>query len=262
MADKEEKIYGLGSVWAAVNINDDKAIISLLPRALNSNQCDIYQSSAIFTGLSSFNGPIKTMTILKTEKNKNFVYSFYPFITDVIPVEIELIEIEEWGNGAEAEIRGNIENGPVVSFFDALYFKNKESYKIGKKYTFNLAAIAYYFAKRTEYLEIQAEEGITAGEVFDTSKMTIYFPNEVNTEDFTFYFPFAKWSEKNIEFNRQKFYKYDFVMDHANGDPMLSFPLFVNCQLLGDYKPRKGDPIQGTGWLMGYLVDSEPTKLT
>lgn len=260
MPQKPEKIYGLGSVWSAMLGDNNKSLAVLIPKALNTTNYEIFQGKTIFTGLASFDDPLKTMTLLKPENNKNQVYSFYPFITDSTPIEIELTEIEEWGNEAEAEVRGNIENGPTISFFDALYFQNKDKYKIGEKYTFNLAAVIYSMTKRTEDLEIKADEGPAAGKTFSTSELTAYFPNDTNTEDFSFYLPFESWTEENIIFDKYKYHKLNFVMNHADGGHIMSFPMFINVQILGDYKPCKGDPIHGTGWLQGYLTESKSSK--
>jgi len=143
-----------------------------------------------------------------------------------------------------------------MSFFDAFYFLNRDKYKIGNTYPFNLAALAHSFMKRTDSLEIKPDKGPMKGKTIHSGRMTAYFPSNDYGGEFSFTHPFTSFDGEVQAFG-QKLYRYQFyTLAGMDDQAPLSFPLFVSEKVLKGYKPELNDPITGTGWLQGYLADT------
>lgn len=75
--------------------------------------------------------------------------SMYPCVREGAIIPLKITEIEEWKNGLEAWITGELEDERFITFFDTDYAVNKDTYEIGKIYNFIIGGLAY-FAKEPE----------------------------------------------------------------------------------------------------------------
>lgn len=256
---REERQYGHGNHWEPILQSLDE-IPDMLVKAHNKeSDTGKMLVNNDFIGIISFNPPVRMISILKVDRkeNKNYLWSAYPFIQINNPIDITIESIDNWGNGIEAVINGRINNEIPVSFFDTLYFLNKEKYEMGKTYTFNIAALAYQFIKRPkEIMKFTVDKGPEKGRTINTEGMTSYYFDEPYTEDFIFGNPFYKF-EESYNFENTGIRKFNYHLNQEDGvNKYMEFPIFVSDKVLGKYEPNKGDQINGSGWLVGYLANS------
>ncbi len=142
-----------------------------------------------------------------------------------------------------------------VSFFDPLYFINKEKYKTGEIHRFNLAALAHSFEKRTDDLVVDITEGPFKGEKFYTHKVTSYLPSSEYGGEFSYVCPFVSFSG-NANFLDQSFSLFPFFLRSGEDESnIFGVPMFVNNNLIKD-KLKENDSVRGIAWMQGYLADS------
>jgi len=254
MNEENKKYESHGNNWSAFTDNFDTAKIIELAKTVVEDKKSIFKKNGDFLGTIGFESPLRVLALSLIEKENAKLYSLYPFFQVSNPVNVEISKIHEWSNKGEAVIEGSI-GGVAVNFFDTLYFLNKEKYKIGGTYQFNISGLAHSFTKRTKDLQFVADSGPIKGEKFDTTRVTSYIPNHVFGGEFSYYSPFESFSGI-VESLGSKFYHYPFYLRNIEDGIAFSFPLFVREQILGDYKPEINDPIAGTGWLQGYLIGS------
>ncbi len=259
-----KKEYVHGTHWSTV-INQDKEMPEILVKTLHDKNGDVYISDdSQNSGFIGYEPPVRVLVLSQVDKtNKNLdVISAYPFLYVYNPISIIIEKIEEWPNGLEATIHGITPIGSILGFFDTLYYLNKDKYKIGSKYTFNISALAYSILKRSEYSESIAKKGPIKGEKFESSGLSGYIPSENYIDDISFYFPFDKF-DKKIKFRNSFFYKMSFKLYSLKEDGrFISFPIFIRKEVLSGYKPLKRDPIMGTAWLQGYLLGNYTSILS
>lgn len=254
MENKDEKYEGLGNTWSSV-LGKDLDVESLAKEVIDA-QPSIVKSKGDFVGIISFNAPMKAVALLfiNPDKKHTELWSLYPFLHISNPIAVEIQRVDEWKNKGEAVIWGSI-NGVSISFFDALYFLNKDKYEEGKTSRFHLGAIAHSFRKRTENLIIEPTEGPLKGEKLYTQKITAFKPAHEYGGEATYICPFTSFNGETQAFNTV-FKIFPFHLMSADSDhAAFSLPMYVRADLVeSDVAP--GDSIEGAAWLQGYLVDS------
>jgi len=252
MDKKEEKLEVHGNHWNALIKDFDKEMSTVLVKAANNPKSDyLIKPKKDYFAIIAETKPLSSIILVENQDQKSVIISSYPFININNRVELEITEIEGWGNGLEAVIHAAREEHIVVSFFDVFYFFNKEKYQIGKKYIFNLAALGYS-AEEQKPQEFKMDEGPAAGETFSTKGMTAYLPRNDYRDDFQFSDPVKNTMEK-INYNNTDFLIFPFELRHAAEDKLaLKFPIYIRKDLFKSILD-KGQDIGGTGWLQGYL---------
>lgn len=252
--EKKEKFEGHGNNWSATMGGDDfdvKQVVKTIVDAPNS----VVKKVTDYSGIIGFDGPIKGLALIKINPENAELWSAYPFLQISNPIEVEIEKIEEYSNKVEAIISGSV--GSVsVSFFDSLYFFNKDKYKIGEKFVFHLGAIALNFEKREEKdLILEPKEGPMKGEKLYTHKMTAFLPRADYGGEFEFTCPFVNFSGEVTAYDQKfKIFPY-WVRAHDTDAPAFTLPMYINNKIIkGDCKTN--DSVTGVAWLQGYLVDS------
>lgn len=254
--NKQLEYEGHGNNWHAIVDFDEGGSVGIAKTVCEDPDA-IIKHAEDFVGMISLEAPIRAIALLRIdhEKKRTVLDSLYPFFQVHNPVDVEISEIREWGNKAEAVIKGHI-NGMPVSFFDAFYFVNKKEYKIGNTYQFNLIGLAHSFMKRDENLEFTNDKGPLKGEPVTTRWMTAYMDSEQYGGEFTFVSPFTSFIG-SVEAFGSKFQVLPFGMaSFTDGGPALSFPIYIRGQIMKGYKPNLNDSVTGSGWLQGYLTDT------
>lgn len=251
----KEEYESHGNNWGAVidNFGMDKLVE--IAKLITENKTSIHKVKGDFLGIIGFEPPFQVLLLNYRNKDNYEIYSLYPFFRIGNPVDVKISKIDEWDNKCEAVIEGSLANGTYITFFDTLYFLNKEKYVIGQSYKFNLVGLAHNFKKRIENLQFSPSSGPLKGEKFDSTCMTGYAPIDKYGGEFSFYSPFESFLG-SVEFMGSKFHVHAFYQNTSNKDIVLRFPLFIREQTLKGYKPQPNDPIEGTAWLQGYLIDS------
>lgn len=253
---KKENFEGHGNNWATFGKYGEPEFIALAKKVVDDEKA-LVKTQGDFFCMIGYESPIRALALMRKdeESKKNTIDSMFPFFQIGNPVDVKISEIKEWSTKGEAVIEGSV-SGISMSFFDAFYFLNKDKYKIGNTYPFNLAALAHSFMKRTDDLEIKPNEGPMKGETINSGRMTAYFPSNDYGGEFSFAHPFTSFDGEVHAFD-QKLHRYQFyVLAGMDDQAPLSFPLFVSEKVLKGYKPELNDPITGTGWLQGYLADT------
>lgn len=255
MAEEMNKKYeGQGNNWTAFFGGDDSDVKELIKHVVESPGA-IAKHNGDFSGIINLQGPVKAFVLIKVNPENSEVQSAYPFLQISNRVEVEIEKIDEWSNGIEAVISGSV--GSVsVSFFDTLYFFNKGKYEVGKKYIFEIGALAHSFVKRDEKdLIMVPDAGPLKGEKLYTHKMTSFLPVHEYPSEFQFTCPFINFSGEVNSYN-QTFKVFPFWLRNNDTDvPVVAFPMYVNSKIIkGDLKTN--DSIQGVALLEGYLADS------
>lgn len=253
---KKEKFEGHGNNWAAFGEYGEPEFIALAKKVVEDEKA-LVKTQGDFFCMIGFEPPIRALALMRKddESKKNLLDSMFPFFQIGNPVDVKVEEIKEWSTKCEAVIEGSV-GGISISFFDPFYFLNKDKYKIGNTYSFNLAGLAHSFMKRTDNLEIKPNEGPMKGETINSGRMTAYFPSNDYGGEFSFAHPFTSFDGEVQAFG-EKLYRYQFyVLAGMDDQAPLSFPLFVSEKSLKGYKPELNDPVTGTGWLQGYLADT------
>ena len=252
---KKENFEGHGNNWAVFGKQGEHGFVAFAKKVLDDEKA-LIKTQGDFFCVIGYEPPIRAFVLLrKDDESKKNLDSMFPFFQIGNPVDVKISEIKEWSTKGEAVIEGSV-SGISISFFDAFYFLNKDRYKIGNTYPFNLAALAHSFVKRTDDLKIKPDKGPMKGETINSGRMTAYFPSSDYGGEFSFAHPFTSFDGEVQAFG-QKLHRYQFYVSAGIDDQApLSFPLFVSEKVLKEYKPELNDPITGSGWLQGYLADS------
>lgn len=216
-------------------------------------------------------GDLQSMLLFRSDHKKKQLRAVtaYPFSSSGIKNTIVIREIVEWENRVEAQIKASTLDGAEVSFFDTLYFKNREVYKTYGKYDFVFSAFGYYVEKATpDHVEVTnpdtlrvmraIEEKIPEDEVTDLSPIRVSLDKStILTEikggaidDFAF-----RATAKNIgevKFEDHKIFKIETTL--IGTDNPFNVYLYVGeHSLQAGYIPQKDDDLTGSLWLQGYL---------
>jgi len=251
--ENSKKYEGQGNNWTAF-FGGDNDIKDFIKHVVESPGSSV-KKNGDFSGIINLQGPVKALVLIKVNPENAEVYSAYPFLQIANRVEIEIEKIDEWSNGAEAVISGSVGHASI-SFFDTLYFLNKGKYEVGKKYIFEIGALAHSFVKRDEKdLIMIPDAGPLKGEKLYTHKMTSFLPVHEYPGEFQFTCPFINFSGE-VNTYEQNFKVFPFWLRNNDTDvPVITFPMYVNSKVIkGD--PKTNDSIQGVASLQGFLADS------
>ena len=162
-----------------------------------------------------------------------------------VPVARAGIE-QVFGAGAEGRIRGRTAEGAEIAFFDALFFKNAEAYRVGESYQFALSAFAY--CARPLGLRLLKGDG-EASVPADVLKPA----RSGASDDYDFRATVQHVYPMRVA-GRTVFRMR--VTVGRSGQSMLDVALYAAEHILPEgYIPKPGDEITGRLWLQGYLVE-------
>jgi hypothetical protein len=185
------------------------------------------------------------MVLLLTEQTSasGCVLAAFPFAAGAIthPVRIEHV----MGTGAEGRIRGRTVDGGEISFFDALFFKNAASYRLGESYQFALSAFAY-FARPLGLRLVKGGETSVPADVLKPARSGA-------SDDYDFRATVQHVYPMRVA--GRALYRMRVTVGRS-GQSMLDVALYAAEHILPDgYIPKPGDEITGRLWLQGYLVE-------
>ncbi|MBR5591423.1 MAG: hypothetical protein IKW38_02665 [Kiritimatiellae bacterium] len=225
--------------------------------------------------LGDGSGPVRLAVLLVGDKEeKKFeLASFYPEC-DGVAVRIRLTEIHEWAAGLEATLEGELVDceDRQVAFFDTRYVFNKDQYKVGEIYTFNLAALANtaeVLPEESREIRIEGERAVEhyrmRGEeisydesgnvkpiIFRLDELVALFQlDAAYPDDAEFQSPVIDDVETFEKFNTSF---YQFKIGIARGcEESVEIPLIAKQALFNEV-PTVGEPVRGHLWLHGHLV--------
>jgi hypothetical protein len=274
---------GHGNHWECVT-NLDDLVKKQLPNLMQKGQLeDKEEVNAIFfdDGIQSIEtlfsiaaeGNFSALALIVTNRDKtsNQFVSGFPFVRDSTKLELKIVEIKEWDNKYEAVIVAETADEHTVSFFDTKYYKNKDKYKIGKIYTFYIAALSYNVEilkeksfsfegqKAVDWLAKIGKQptfdamGNVEPVIFDLSNLVTYLPRTEYPDDAEFQSPIN--GIETVRAFDDEFYKLNITIFR---DPDICIDLYAKTSFF-EQKPQIDEPLRGVLWMQGYL--KEETKL-
>ena len=215
--------------------------------------------------LAERKGPLRHLVLVMGEKAKrsSILVSAYPWAAEGATHEVEIEALLPWKYGIEGQIRGVIADGPEVTFFDPLFFRNRSRYPIGATLPVSFAALAYRVERpERDWVEVA---GPTADllrrpddppgpvKVYLTGA-AIALPSGGDEDDLSFYAT-VKAAER-FDFADQAVYRMQITLfRHEYMD--IDMPLYAAAHTLSDgFSPAPGDDITGALWLQGRLLES------
>jgi hypothetical protein len=194
-------------------------------------------------------GLMKFMTVTK---NGN-VLSSYPLFNVGKPVQGRITSVTEFGNAYEGQLEAYI-NGFTLSFFDTMYFKNKNKYFAGKDVKILLSGVAYVLskAKRHEPVEKKKEQKSPKHKILGEAEFAVRYENG-DIDDYVFRGIVKSVKEFEVMGKKAKAIKTSLQMG-AEGQHF-DFYMVATENAIQE-KIRPGDHISGIVWLQGFIVSS------
>lgn len=216
-------------------------------------------------GMSQDFGPYSAMTIMiygSGQKSWN-IWTGYPYLNDGLTLPLQIVDIEVWANGIEAEITCKTADGFLITFFDTHYFQHSDRYWPGATETFTLGALAMTL-EPAELATIPLGDTEIQPKVqafFDSSGIEV--PTEVSTKGMTALYPMQDMCASDYQFlslaravhpittENQKFHLVEIGL--PGPEAMLNLPLLAGSSILDGYVPVEGTDVGGVLWLHGRL---------
>ncbi len=273
---------GHGDHWEAILEKVDR-IADIIPKIITQGKLipltekpkqdkETHQNEKSFVGIEYGTDSLRGLSIIERDptQQENSVATAYPFVRDGVAHDMEVTAINANMEFCEATLHCIDRKGVELSFFEPLYFMNRETLEVGRKYTFSMAAIAYSLSKLedTELIitegpsvEMERERILKEDPNADVShvnsvkfhlgELRSLLPHEDASGDAEFqtvveeveYFDFD-----GIEICRMP------VTFNLGDDRDVKLNLHASESVLMGYRPRIGDSIRGTLWLQGYAV--------
>jgi hypothetical protein len=270
---------GHGNHWECITNLDDllkKQLPNLLQNGLLEDREEvnaiffddgIQSTETLFSIAAEDDFSALALIVSSRDKTSNQFISGYPYARDGEKVALKITEIKEWDNKYEAVIVTETADEHTVSFFDTKYYKNKDKYKIGKIYTFAIAALGYnveilkeksfsfegqkavdWLAKIGKQPTLDAM-GNVEPVVFDLSNLVTYLPRTEYPDDAEFQSPINRI--ETVRAFDDEFYKLNITIFR---DPDICIDLYAKTSFF-ERKPQINNPVRGILWLQGYLCE-------
>jgi len=196
----------------------------------------------------------------------------YPFAARGVPCRMRILGIEENPAGFQAWITAGIDDGPVLTFFDPLYFRNRARYRPGQEYIFHLAGLAYRLeledhpaparsggtvsgcapsasgkpGKKGSSIEFSTPGALLKG-------LAAIFPAGDVEDNYNFWGPVKEVSEFRFGGRRMIAVRVPVSRNIAD-EADLDLIVYVNDLNLRPLRlPQPGEDVRGTVWLQGFL---------
>ncbi|MCR5400905.1 MAG: DUF4299 domain-containing protein [Treponema sp.] len=280
--EKEDNYQYHGNHWDCVLKNPEAELLPLVSESIEKgilygNEICHYTLDEKLHGVAAIieynkgdsDSPIVIRDVIaKNKENKNVFVSGYPVIKTEDCISLKISEIQEWENGLEGWITGELPDGRTLTFFDADFAIMKDKYEVGRAYNFHLGAFAY-FAKEPESkgFKFEGQQAIDfrakLGEAPEYDEDGNVKPVEFSTESLCAFFQgshapdeaeFISTVEevKSVEALGKKFWTFD-VIYRSEEDDGIKIPTFV-LQSEENESIQKATQLEGLLWLTGYAV--------
>lgn len=215
---------------------DVKALEAIALQATREKKTVIYGDDVVSAYISEF----PCMKLITLTKNADTLCSF-PFFNTGRPVDVRLTEITECRNGYEGQLEAYVK-GSVITFFDALYFKNKNTYFPGKDARVLLAGIAYVLSNKRMAGDKKAHENVE-------SDLAFRYENG-DLDDYVFRGRVKDVLECQVPGTKAQVIRVDF---RTGADSVIDLYVCATENAIRE-KIHKGDHVSGIIWLQGFVV--------
>ncbi|BAI61842.1 conserved hypothetical protein [Methanocella paludicola SANAE] len=219
-----------------ISHNDDeaKALEAEALRAAREKKTVMYGEDAVSAYLSN----LPCLKLITITKNGETLCSF-PFFNAGRPVDLRITEITECRNGYEGQLEAYVK-GSIINFFDAAYFKNKNTYFPGKEARVLLAGIAYVLScKRADKKARESAD----------SDLAFHYENG-DVDDYVFRGKVKDVRECQVLGRKAQIILVDF---RTGADSVIDMYVCATENAIRE-KVHKGDHVSGIIWLQGFTI--------
>ncbi len=199
-----------------------------------------YGEDAISAYISEFPF-LKFMTITKNGDT----LCAYPFFNTGKPIDVRITEITQCENGLEGQLEVYT-GGSAVTFFDTMYFKNKNRYFPGKDARVLLSGIAYVLTKAKG---IAVNDKKTQGHEAADSELAFRYENG-DLDDYVFRGKVLDAREFTVMGKKAQVIN---VNLRIGVDTVIEVYICATENAIKE-KLHKGDHVSGIVWLQGFVV--------
>jgi len=195
----------------------------------------------------------KTLINITTILIDKTLWTAYPCLNTGYTKEVVLDEIHEVGNIVEGLISCHLSDYPdfSITYFDPMYFKNKEKYKVGMTCEVVFAGFAYK-AESSTYDDTTIDIG--EGETAPIKGMSMFLPSESGQiDDYKIFSPVLDIEDFEAYGQKMKSIKIRVLNTIDNN---FEFPIFISESNMRDgYVPEIGEDINTSVWITGMLSE-------
>jgi len=220
-------------------------------------------------GLKYLDSPLSFIALVAMDLcDKNTaLWSGYPFCSEGIDNGLVVDSIDRWDNGIEGLFTAHTSDGGIFSFFDPLFFLDKDQLKVGEERMFTLAALAYVLRKSEQMsividkgplLEIEREQQLRdnpgseppSSVTVSLSGMAAFMPHNEYPDDADARFTIEEVSEFRVA--ERAFIRLTGIVMRLDGRDV-RLTVYVSRETLEGYTPRVGDDVEAILWVQGFL---------
>jgi hypothetical protein len=192
--------------------------------------------------VSAYISDLACLKFLTVTKNSDTLCT-YPFFNMGKPVDVRVTEVTECQNGYEGQLE-IYTKGSALTFFDTLYFKNKNTYFPGKDATVLLSGIAYVLTKTKA-----ADHKKPRGQELTDSDLAFRYENG-DVDDYVFSGKVKDVWEFQASGKKAQAIK---VALRTGADSVIDIYVCATENAIRE-KVRKGDHVSGIVWLQGFIL--------
>lgn len=275
---------GHGNHWDALEGDVERTVARIIPMVLDSGkiidsvsfQYEPEDGPPRIETAHAFEHPptpLRFMALVATDSSgpetRNFLFSAYPFCADGCVNRIRFNEAVDWCNPIEGIVHGTFNDCAHVSFFDVDYYKNGKGYEPGKEYDFAIAGIAYRLQKTVRnsivvsegpLIDMERKRRLAEDPNADVEKITSV---ELSLKDLRCLLPQEQRDDAEfqtvvetvdyLDVEGIRLCRIRATLMIPDDKPFDAY-IYASEAVLNDYRPQKGDSIQGIIWLQGRLV--------
>lgn len=194
--------------------------------------------------ISAYLSDFPYLKFITLTKNSDVLCTF-PFFNIGTPIDVRITEITECENGCEGQLE-IYTKGSAITFFDALYFKNKNTYFPGKDSRVLLSGIAYVLTKVKGIPE--AGKSPKAHESTDSDLAFRYENGDV--DDYVFRGKIEEAREFTVLDKKAQVIR---VPLRIGVDTVIDIYVCATEHAIRE-KLQKGDYVSGIVWLQGFTI--------
>ncbi len=189
--------------------------------------------------VSAYLSDLPCLKFITITKNGETLCSF-PFFNTGSPADVRITEVTECKNGYEGQLEIYVK-GSVINFFDALYFKNKNTYFPGKDARVLLSGIAYVLSCKRASGDKKALESAD-------SDLAFHYDNG-DVDDYVFRGRVKDVRECQVLGKKAQVIRVAF---RTGADSVIDTYVCATENAIRE-KIHKGDHVSGIIWLQGFV---------
>lgn len=260
MEEKQKRSGGCGDVWHGLfGKFTQEQIFEIINQTVQSENVSV-EKYADFVTITDATQGLPVQVILLNTKGKLLVQTaMVKFIPEYENISFKPDTVDEWLNGIEGTLEGEIFERRDFSFYCQNYLAHKGSDFRDKKININMtvvARIAEVLPDKERSFKI--DRGPLQGESVLLEKMRYLNPITSNGPELCqFFFPIQEI--RTIKFFENEIYKIKGVLTDTDTEKDYFYNVFINKSSITDTASLKvGEPLKGWGWIQAEITGGLP----